>query len=203
MPSYGFGSNIHSYNGWYTQEKGYQSAGGGSGGGGYGKALKDDYRRHYGAIVGFAGRGEPVASKNNYCEIDPNTVDQWGIPALRFNFRWSDYEKNQAKHMVDTFEEIIHAMGGRVLGEKPGKDKDYGLLAPGRIIHEVGTARMGKDPREAPVNEYGQSHDCKNLFVADGSSLVTNADKNPTWTILALSMRTSEYIADQRKKRAI
>ena len=197
MPNYGFGGNIHNYNGWYTQQK---TGGQSLGGGGYGKALKDDYRRYYGAMVGFSGRGEPVADKNNYCEIDPNVVDQWGIPVLRFNFKWSDYEKKQAKHMVDTFEEIIHAMGGRVLGEKPGEEQDYALQAPGRIIHEVGTARMGKDPRQAPVNEYGQSHDCKNLFVADGSSLVTNADKNPTWTILALSMRTSEYIADQRKK---
>ena len=201
MPSYGFGNNLHAYNGWYSQEKaGGQSAGGG---GGYGKSLKEDYRRYYGAVVGFAGRGEPVASKNNYCEIDPNVVDQWGIPVLRFDFKWSDYEKKQAKHMVETFEEIIHAMGGRVLGDVPGEEDDYGLLAPGKIIHEVGTARMGKDPKQAPVNEYCQSHDCKNLFVADGSSLVTNADKNPTWTILALSMRTSEYITDQRKQRSL
>ena len=198
MPNYGFGGSFHRYNGWYTQEKATgQST---EGGGGYGQALKDDYRRYYGATVGFSGRGEPVASRDNYCEIDPNVIDQWGIPALRFNFQWSDYEKNQAKHMVDTFEEIIHGMGGRVIGDKPGKEQDYGLLAPGRIIHEVGTARMGKDPKQAPVNEHCQSHDCKNLFVADGSSLVTNADKNPTWTILALSLRTSEYIANQRKK---
>nr|WKN39642.1 GMC family oxidoreductase [Tunicatimonas sp. TK19036] len=195
MPSYGFGFGLQNYNGWYA-DQGAAS----KGGGGYGQKLKEDYRRYYGSMIGFSGRGEPVAREDNYCEIDPTRVDQWGIPVLRFRYKWSDYEVQQAKHMQDTFEEIITTMGGRVLGQKAGADRDYGLAAPGRIIHEVGVARMGKDPKKAPVNEYCQSYDCKNLFVADGASFVSNADKNPTWTILALSMRTSEYIIDQRKK---
>ncbi len=198
MPGYGVFGNFHTYNGFVSANRRENPDPKRTGG--YGQQLKEDYKKYYGAIVGFSGRGEPVASYDNYCEIDPGKVDQWGIPVLRFNFKWSEHEVKQAKHMQDTFEEIIEGMGGTPLGEKPGADRDYGLLAPGEIIHEVGVARMGDDPKKSPVNKYCQSHGCKNVFVADGSSLVTNADKNPTWTILALSMRTSEYLIDQKKK---
>jgi choline dehydrogenase-like flavoprotein len=168
--------------------------------GGYGATLKEDYRRFYGAYVGFAGRGEPVPREDNYCEIDPSVVDKYGIPVLRFNYKWSDYEVKQAKHMQDTFEEIIHSMGGEALGKKPGAENNYGLADPGRIIHEVGTARMGNDKSTSVLNSNCQAHDVKNLFVADAAPFVSQGDKNATWTILALSLRTSEYIIDQRKK---
>ena len=105
--------------------------------------------------------------------------------------------------MQDTFEEIIHSMGGIALGDRPGADKLHGLEAPGRIIHEVGTTRMGDDPKRSVLNKFNQAHDCKNLFVVDGGAFVSQADKNPTWTILALSMRASEYIVDQLKKQNI
>ncbi len=72
-----------------------------------------------------------IARKDNYCEIDPTTVDQFGIPVLKFNYKWSDLEIKQAKHMQDTFEEIIHNMGGEPLGDKPGKDRIMGLITPG------------------------------------------------------------------------
>jgi choline dehydrogenase-like flavoprotein len=94
-------------------------------------------------------------------------------------------------------------MGGVLLGEKPGEEKDFGLATPGRIIHEVGTSRMGDDPKTSALNKFAQAHDCKNLFVVDAGSFVSQADKNPTWTILALSWRTSEYIIDQLKKQNI
>jgi choline dehydrogenase-like flavoprotein len=102
--------------------------------------------------------------------------------------------------MQDTFEEIIHSMGGEALGKKPGADTNYGLADPGRIIHEVGTARMGNDKKTSVLNSNCQAHDVKNLFVADAAPFVSQGDKNATWTILALSLRTSEYIIDQRKK---
>lgn len=197
MPGYGFFSGIHNFNGKFKYRNGAERP---KGGGGYGAQLKEDYRMFYGATIGFAGRGEPVAREDNYCEIDPGVVDKFGIPVLRFNYKWSDYEYLQAKHMQDTFEEIIHNLGGIPLGPKPGKEEGYGLLAPGMIIHEVGTTRMGKDPKKSVLNEYCQSHDVKNLFVNDGGSFVSMADKNPTWTILALSMRASEYIIDQKKQ---
>jgi choline dehydrogenase-like flavoprotein len=131
----------------------------------------------------------------------PNTVDKYGIPVLRFHYKWSDYEVKQAKHMKQTFAEIIDKMGGVVTYGKDDNEKnDWGLLAPGRIIHEVGTTRMGNDPKKSALNKFNQAHECKNLFVVDGGPFVSQADKNPTWTILALSMRASEYIIDEIEK---
>ena len=169
--------------------------------GGYGASLKDDYRFFYGANIGMAGRGEAIAREDNYCEIDPNVVDKYGIPVLRFHYKWSDYEIKQAKHMQDTFEQIIDALGGIASGSKPDADTNYGLAAPGRIIHEVGTVRMGNDPTKSALNKYSQAHDAKNVFVVDGGSFVSQADKNPTWTILALAMRTSDYILKEVKAK--
>jgi len=195
MPSYGFGWGIEGLNGKIPGRDGATKPAGG-----YGAGLKDDFRRFYGAYVGMAGRGEPVPLESNYCEIDPTTVDKYGIPVLRFHYKWSDYEIKQAKHMQDTFEEIIHNMGGMALGEKPGPDTNYGLAAPGQIIHEVGTVRMGSDPKTSALNGYQQAHDVKNLFVVDAGAFPSQGDKNVTWTILAASMRTSDYIAQQVKQ---
>ena len=198
MPSYGFGFGIERTNGKYPGLDGKMKDAGG-----YGASLKDDYRRYYGSNIGFGGRGESIPRVENYCEIDPDAVDKYGIPVLRFNYNWTDQEIKQAKHMQDTFEEIIDSMGGVANGEKPGADQEYGLLAPGRIIHEVGTTRMGNDKATSVLNKYNQAHDVNNLFVVDGGAFVSQADKNPTWTILALSMRASEYIVDQLKKQSI
>ena len=85
----------------------------------------------------------------------------------------------------------------------PGKDQDYGLKAPGEIIHEVGTTRMGNNPKKSVVNKYEQLHDADNVFIVDGGPFVSQADKNPTWTIMALSWRTSEYIVEELKKQNI
>lgn len=196
MPGYGFGFGMQNTNGKYPGRGGVKKEAGG-----YGASLKDDYRYYYGASFGMSGRGEAVAREDNYCEIDPNTVDKFGIPVLRFHYKWSDYEVKQAKHMQDTFQEIIHKMGGEITWGIKGKEDDYGLEAPGRIIHEVGTVRMGNDPKKSVLNKFNQAHDCKNLFVVDGGAFVSQADKNPTWTILALSMRASEYIIDELKKQ--
>lgn len=198
MPGYGFGFGMQNTNGKYPDRNGIKKEAGG-----YGASLKDDYRYYYGATFGMSGRGEAIAREDNYCEIDPTTVDKYGIPVLRFHYKWSDYEIKQAKHMQDTFQEIIHKMGGEVTWGVKGKEDDYGLQAPGRIIHEVGTVRMGNDPKKSALNKNSQAHDCKNLFVVDGGSFVSQADKNPTWTILALSMRASEYIIEELKKQNI
>ena len=169
-------------------------------GGGYGKALKADYRRYYGAFVGFSGRGEMVPNRDCRCEIDPEVVDKWGIPVLRFHWKWSDHEVKQAKHMQETFGQIVEGMGGKVTSPKHGPEDNYDLSVGGEIIHEAGTTRMGDSAATSVLNKYAQAHECKNLFVADSGPFVSNAHKNMTWTILALSMRTSEYVADQLKK---
>lgn len=195
MPGYGFGFGMQNKNGLYPGRNGVQKPAGG-----YGAALKDDYRYFYGAGFYMDGRGEAIAREDNLCEIDPNTVDKYGIPVLRFNYTWTDQEIKQAKHMQETFQEIAHQLGA-VVPASPGKENNYGLTKPGEIIHEVGTVRMGNDPKKSALNKYNQAHDCKNLFVVDGGPFVSQADKNPTWTILALSMRASEYILGELKKQ--
>ena len=183
MPGYGFMGDIHKVNG-----------------GGYGTSLKDDYRKHYGAYVGFAARGEMVPNEDCYCDIDPDVVDRWGIPVLRFHWKWSEYETKQMRHAQVTAREIVEKMGGQVLTRMPTEEQEWGIQPGGEIIHEAGTTRMGDSPRTSVLNKYCQAHDAKNVFVADGGPFVTNAHKNATWTILALAMRTGEYIAEERRK---
>lgn len=198
MPSYGFGSGVPAMNGLVPDRNGKMKDAGG-----YGKALKDDYRRFYGTQVGMAGRGTAIAREDNYCEIDPNVVDKYGIPVLRFHYKWAKEEILQAKHMQETFLSIMKEMGAVVTSEIQGPETNYGLLAPGKIIHEVGTIRMGDDPKKSALNKYCQAHECKNLFVVDAAPFVQQGDKNATWTILALSMRTAEYILAEQKKQNI
>lgn len=192
MPNYGFGFNANEYNKFFGLKVG-----------GYGNSLRSDVKKYYGSVVGFGGRGESIAMKDNYCEIDPSVVDEFGIPVLRFHYNWSDFERKQAKHMHETFDELIHNMGGEALSAAPGADREYGLEAPGRIIHEVGTTRMGNDPKTSVVNQFQQLHDSNNVFIVDAGPFVSQADKNPTWTILALSWRTCDYIVEQLKMQNI
>ena len=192
MPSYGFGFNQSAVNEYLGEEVG-----------GYGHKIRDEVKDFYGSLVGLSGRGESIARKENYCEIDPTTVDEFGIPVLRFNYQWSDNELKQARHMHETFEEVLGNMGGKLLGDKPGPEKKYGLHNPGRIIHEVGTTRMGSDPKTSVVNEFERLHDVENVFIVDAGPFVSQADKNPTWTIMALSWRTSEFIIEELKKQNI
>ncbi len=103
--------------------------------------------------------------------------------------------------MHNTFEELLTNMGGILLGDKPGADRNYGLYTPGRIIHEVGTTRMGNDPTQSVVNEFEQLHDVDNVFIVDAGPFVSQADKNPTWTIMALAWRTSDYIIQELKSK--
>ncbi len=170
--------------------------------GSYGRKYKEEARRYYGSFVSFAGRGEMIPNEDSYCEIDPNQVDQWGIPTLRFHWKWADYELNQARHMQKAFAEMIEAMGGVVRGTVQ-TDGRRAIAAPGEIIHEVGTTCMGADPKNSVVNEWCQTWDVKNLFVTDGGPFASNADKNPTLSILALAWRATDYLVDQAKKGAL
>jgi choline dehydrogenase-like flavoprotein len=127
-------------------------------------------------------------------------VDKWGIPVLKFHFKWTDYEWKQARHMEKTFAEIITAMGGKVSGLSAAQRESQGISIPGTIIHEVGGARMGKSAKDSILNGYCQAHEMKNLFVVDGASFASNPDKNPTLTINALAWRACDYLAEEMKK---
>ena len=165
---------------------------------GYGQQLKDHIHEEFGTSVGFAGRGEMIPNKNSYCEIDPERVDQFGIPVLRFHFQWSDAEYNQVKHMHQTFASIIETMGGRV-NNRPF-DAKAAISPGGFIIHEAGSVRMGADPKTSVLNKYSQAHEVKNLFVCDAAPFVSNPDKNVTLSIVAFSWRASEYLAEEMRK---
>ncbi|HSM09610.1 MAG TPA: GMC family oxidoreductase, partial [Gemmatimonadota bacterium] len=153
--------------------------------GAYGRRFKEEARRYYGSFLWFDGRGEMIPNEDSYCEIDPDNVDQWGIPTLKFHWRWSEHELNQARHMQHTFRDIIEAMGGTVTSTVHDDGADA-IAAPGQIIHEVGGAIMGDDPSRSVLNQYCQSWEVPNLFVPDGACFVSNADKNPTLSIMAI-----------------
>ena len=160
---------------------------------GYGAQLKQAINDEYGAIVSIEAYGEMIPNENSFCEIDSATVDRWGIPVLKFHWARGDAEARQFEHMHETFRGIIETMGGRVVSSTP-------MSRGGGMIHEVGTVRMGKDPKTSALNDFCQAHDVKNLFVADGGPFVSCPEKNPTHTIIALAWRTADYVAEEMRK---
>jgi len=170
-------------------------------GGNYGAKFKQDVRRYYGSFVYFSGRGEMIPNENSYCEIDPSVKDKFGIPVLRFHWQWSEHETRQAAHMQRTFAGIIEAMGG-----KPQKIETDGAkaIAPGGlIIHEVGGAIMGADPKVSVTNQWCQTWDVPNLFITDGAIFPSNADKNPTLTIMAIAWRAADHILERMRRKEL
>ena len=163
----------------------------------YGEDLERRLESYAGSCVTGSIYGERVARFENHVTINKDLVDAWGIPTLHIDFRDSDNERNLAKDAADTLEELFHAAGWEILSKT---DRCY---PPGRSIHEQGTCRMGDNPKTSVLNRWNQSHDIKNLFVVDASAFVTCGWQNPTMTILALSMRASEYLAEQIRQGAV
>jgi choline dehydrogenase-like flavoprotein len=161
---------------------------------GFGASLKSRVRELYPTPINIGAFGEVIARYENQIDLDPVVKDAWGIPAVRFNYRFGENELAMAKDMSETAEEMLKAAGC----ENITVTKDY--LPEGWSIHELGTARMGNDPKTSVTNSFGQTHDVKNLFVVDGSTFVSASCQNPTWTILALSWRASEYMLEESRK---
>ena len=162
---------------------------------GFGSPFKKEVRKYYTAPVGLTVRAEMLPRFENYVEIDPGgVVDAWGIPVLKVHIQHSDNEREMAKDAGETELEILKAAGVEVT-YSGGR-----MTAPGRIIHEVGTARMGDDPKTSVLNKYNQMHDVKNVFVTDGAAFVSVANQNPTLTILALTMRACDYLVEEQKR---
>jgi choline dehydrogenase-like flavoprotein len=170
-------------------------------GGSYGRKFKEDARRFYGSMLGFAGRGEMIPNEDSFCDLDPAVKDKWGIPVLRFHWKWSDHETRQAAHMQRTFKALIESMGGKVRAEPVAGNK--AIEPGGKIIHEVGGTIMGADAKTSVTNQWCQTWDVKNLFISDGGPFVSNADKNPTLTIMALAWRSADYMLAEMKKQNI
>ena len=169
--------------------------------GSYGRKLKQDMRRYYGSFLSFTCRGEMIPNADSYCEIDPESKDRWGIPTLRFHYKWSENEYRMVAHFQKTTKEIIERLGGKIQsGDVPPPEA---ISKGGQIIHEVGTTRMGADADSSVTNQYGQSWDIDNLFITDGGVFASKAHKNPTLTIMALAWRSCDYIAGQMRKREL
>ncbi len=160
----------------------------------YGEELQAKLDSYANSCVSAGIFGERVARYENHVRINPDVKDKWGIPVLHIEARDTENETNLRRDAANTAEELFHEAGWEIICKT---DK---VNPPGYSIHEVGTCRMGDDPRKSVLNKYCQSHDMKNLFVVDGSSFVTCGWQNPTMTILTLSMRASEYMAEQMRQ---
>ena len=160
----------------------------------YGEELQTKLDSYANSCVTAGIFGERVARYENHVRINPDVKDKWGIPVLHIEARDTQNEINLRRDAANTAEEIFHEAGWEIICKT---DK---VNPPGYSIHEVGTCRMGNDPKKSVLNKYCQAHDMKNLVVADGASFVTCGWQNPTMTILALSMRASEHLAEEMKK---
>ena len=161
---------------------------------GFGAAYKKHVRDYAGAYISMGGFGEVLPRYENFVALDPERKDKWGIPVLRFNYRFGDNEKKMCEDMAATAQEMFEHAGFEIVGV------DREMLTEGWSIHELGTARMGTDPKTSVLNQFQQSHYVKNLFVVDGSSHVSASCQNPTWTIMALAWRSCEYLVGELKK---
>jgi choline dehydrogenase-like flavoprotein len=142
----------------------------------------------------LTGYAECLPQYDNFVRLDPDVKDAWGIPALHIHAAWGDNEMKLYKHMLDKCEEMLHAAGAKEV-TRQGEPR-----WPGGATHELGTARMGNDPKKSVVNRYRQAHDVKNIFVTDGASFPSAPCQNPTLTMMAMALETSEYIIDQAKR---
>jgi len=159
----------------------------------FGESLQKKIDFYHGSGFSATIMGEVLGRYENHVTVDKDTVDAWGIPVLRIDTHYTDNEFNMAADAVDAAQELAEAAGFEVLASNNIPNP------PGYSIHEMGTCRMGNDPKTSVLNKWNQSHDIKNLFVVDASSFVSSGWQNPTLTIVALAMRSAEYLADQMR----
>ena len=161
---------------------------------GFGADFKKRVRRYYPTPISFNVRGEMLARWENFVEIDKDVKDAWGIPALKIHCQFSDNEREMAKDAFENLKELFHAARAEIFHESTA------IRPPGSMIHEMGTCRMGDDPKKSVLNKFNQAHEVSNLFVVDGASFVTSGGYGPTLTIGALAARASDYIAEEYKR---
>jgi choline dehydrogenase-like flavoprotein len=142
----------------------------------------------------FAGYGECLPDHANFVELDKEKLDAWGIPVLKIHCAWGQNEYGIRKDMSIAASEMLAAAGARSI--EPFIDDD----PPGFSIHEMGTARMGRDPKTSVLNSFNQAHDVKNLFITDGAAMTSSSCVNPSLTYMALTARGCDYAAQQMKK---
>jgi choline dehydrogenase-like flavoprotein len=144
--------------------------------------------------IGMGGFGECLPYHRNYVEIDQEKVDAWGIPTLKIHCDWGENERAMSRDIAIQAAEMLAVAGAQAI------EVFQTITNPGRAIHEMGTARMGRDPKSSVLNAYNQAHDVKNLFVTDGASMTSSSCVNPSITYMALTARACDYAVSQLKK---
>jgi choline dehydrogenase-like flavoprotein len=163
----------------------------------YGEALQKQLAEVNGAGFSMTAMGTVLPRFEHHVRIDKDKQDAWGIPVLHIHQKYTDNEFEMAKDSMQVAEELCRGAGFEVVA------KHWQMVPPGESIHELGTCRMGDDPKTSVLNSFNQCHDVKNLFVMDGSAFTSGGSQNPTLTILALAMRASEYLAEQLRTRSL
>jgi choline dehydrogenase-like flavoprotein len=159
---------------------------------GFGAGLKDSLRKPGPWLFALVGFTECLPRKSNRMYLDSNKVDRYGVPQVAFNFQWSENEVNLRKDAAKQADRILKAAGAVIT--MFGGDE---MSLPGEGIHEMGTARMGDDPRESVLNAHNQTHDVPNLFVTDGSFMTSASCVNPSLTYMAFTARACDYAVKQ------
>jgi choline dehydrogenase-like flavoprotein len=159
---------------------------------GYGAEFKRRVRAMQPGYVLLGGFGKSIAARQNHVSVDKNQLDAHGIPIPVIHFQFVENDTRVWQGLRDGLERIASKLSSETF-------PDENPAPVGFASHEVGTIRMGKDPRNSALNGYCQAHDVKNLFVTDGSCFTTSSEKNPTLTIMALGMHAAEYIIKQRR----
>lgn len=159
---------------------------------GFGASLKREIKRRHPAWFEVHPFGEALPYAHNRITVDEGRTDRYGVPLARIDYSIGDNERKMAEHMADFVEELVHEAGGELVDYRRGE-----LDKAGSAIHEHGTCRMGDDPKRSALNRFNQMHEVRNVFVVDGSAFPNASEKNPTLTILALSWRATDYLADR------
>ena len=162
---------------------------------GFGPDFKKSISRPGGWRFGMGGFGECLPDHNNFVEIDKEKVDAWGIPVLKIHCAWSENELAMRRDMAVAAAEMLAAAGARDIQTFVNEDDP-----PGFTIHEMGTARMGRDPKTSVLNSHNQAHDVKNLFITDGAAMVSSSCVNPSLTYMALTARACDHAVERMKK---
>jgi choline dehydrogenase-like flavoprotein len=161
---------------------------------GYGAAFKKGVLDPL-TSINLVGFGEVLARFDNVVEIDPKVVDKFGIPVLHITMTWGENEKSMIPDMAMTATQMMEAAGAKNIEPFTALDR-----IPGYGIHEMGTARMGSDPKTSVLNAFSRTHDISNLYVLDASSFVSSACQNPTLTIMALAVRGCDHLMEEMKR---
>ena len=161
----------------------------------YGPELKEAILKPGGWRIGVTGFGETLPDHNNKMYLDYYKLDEWGLPTVTFDADFGENELAMRKDMKDQAVKMFKSAGYK---DVEGYDS-IDSRAMGLGIHEMGTARMGHDPKTSVLNKYNQIHTCKNVFVTDGSFMTSSACQNPSLTYMAFTARAANYAAKQFK----